>query len=234
MRVSNAVELGKIEKPPVENLKGRKMYFVPLVLSNPGLPPSLGKSLALLGTVDSQSANLESKLGPVSRLYHELVPETGQEGLDTIKKINPGGLPVFQSRVDRNAVLEALEDNDLLNEIMDWTRCLSLGLQSQKAFSTIYGFYTEANNRRNESIARKIDETLKENESCIVVMGEGHHVKFPSDINIFYIAPPALDELKRWMRDYQVQAEKQATQETGQPEETTAQTEDQPPSSATQ
>lgn len=229
-------ELGKIEKPPVEEFKeGRKMYFVPLVLSNPGLPPEFTEKLGRYWEqVDSQIANLESKLGPVSRLYHELVPETGQEGLDTIKKINPGGLPVFQSRVDRNAVLEALEDNDLLNEIMDWTRCLSLGLQSQKAFSTVYGFYTEANNRRNESIARKINETLKENESCIVVMGEGHHVKFPSDINIFYIAPPALDELKRWMRDYQSQAEKQATQETGQPEETTAQTEDQPPSSATQ
>ncbi|MDD5700571.1 MAG: hypothetical protein PHU23_00855 [Dehalococcoidales bacterium] len=227
-------ELGKIEKPPVEEFKeGRKIYFVPLVLSSPGMPPEFTEKLGRYWEqVDSQIANLESKLGPVSRLYHELVPETGQEGLDTIQKVNPGGLPVFQSRVDRNAVLEALEDNDLLNEIMDWTRCLSLGLQSQKVFSTVYGLYTEANNKRNESISRKINETLKENESCIVIMGEGHHVKFPSDINIFYIAPPALDELKRWMRDYEGQAEKKATQETEQPEEKTSQTEDQPPLSA--
>ena len=30
---------------------------------------------------------------------------------------------------------------------------------------------------------------------------EGHQVQFPSDIQVFYVAPPALDEIKRWLRD---------------------------------
>jgi hypothetical protein len=34
-------------------------------------------------------------------------------------------------------------------------------------------------------------------------MGEGHKVQFPSDIQVFYVSPPALDDLKRWMRDYE-------------------------------
>jgi len=32
-------------------------------------------------------------------------------------------------------------------------------------------------------------------------MREGHQVNFPPDIQLFYVAPPALDELKRWLRE---------------------------------
>ena len=59
-------------------------------------------------------------------------------------------------------------------------------------------------------MARKIDETLKENEIGIVLMRENHQVQFPSDIQVFYISPPALDEIKRWIREQ----EQKATAET--------------------
>ena len=31
---------------------------------------------------------------------------------------------------------------------------------------------------------------------------EDHGVQFPSDVQIFYVAPPALDRLKRWIEDW--------------------------------
>jgi hypothetical protein len=34
-----------------------------------------------------------------------------------------------------------------------------------------------------------------------LVMREGLQIQFPSDIQVFYIAPPALDEIKRWLRE---------------------------------
>jgi hypothetical protein len=34
-------------------------------------------------------------------------------------------------------------------------------------------------------------------------MRENHEVQFPPDIQVFYIAPPALDEMKRWLRERQ-------------------------------
>jgi guanylate kinase len=83
---------------------------------------------------------------------------------------------------------------------MDWSKCLAVGLQSQKAFTKVLESYTEAQKRRNDHIARQIDETLKDNESGILLMREGHQVQFPSDIQVFYIAPPSLDEIKRWLR----------------------------------
>jgi hypothetical protein len=32
-------------------------------------------------------------------------------------------------------------------------------------------------------------------------MREGHQVQFPSDIQVFYVAPPSLDEIKRWLKE---------------------------------
>jgi guanylate kinase len=32
-------------------------------------------------------------------------------------------------------------------------------------------------------------------------MRENHQLQFPTDIQIIYVAPPALDEIKRWLRE---------------------------------
>jgi hypothetical protein len=200
-------ELGKIEKPKVDEFKGgRKLFFVPLVLTSPNLPLEYtDKYLRYWLQVESQVSNLEAKLGNVARIYHELIPAGANEGIETLKELHVGSLSLIQSRVEKGAVLEATESNEIMTELMHWSRCLSLGLQSQKVFSTIYGFYTEADKQRNEFIAKKLNATLKENESAILIMAEGHHVHFPEDIQQFYVAPPALDEIKRWMRSYEAQ-----------------------------
>jgi hypothetical protein len=198
-------ELGKIEKLPVENYqKGRKLFFVPLIFANPELPLEFTiKYNYYWEQVDSQIANLEEKLGPVNRIYHEMVAEGGEEGFQTLQKMSESSLQVIRKRVERGSVFEALEDVDILTELTDWSRCLGLGLQSQKVFTSIYGSYTEVNKRRNDSLAKKIDSTLKANESSILIMAEGHQVRFPADIQVFYVAPPALDDIKRWLRDYE-------------------------------
>jgi hypothetical protein len=200
-----AEELGKIEKPNVEDYKlGRKIYFVPLVFSSQKLPQEYGdKNSRYWEQVEAQLGSLEDKLGKTEYIFHELVPESGERGLQTIKQLKVSSLDIVEKRVGAGAKLESTEDDDILAELMDWSRCLSIGLQSQKVYSTIYAAYTEANNKRNESIAQKIDQTIKANQSAIIIMGEGHHVRFPADIRIFYIAPPALDDLKRWLRDYE-------------------------------
>lgn len=206
-----AEELGKIEKPAAEDyMIGRKLFFVPLVFSSQDLPQEFTEKYnRYWEQVDSQIASLEAKLGPIKYIFHELVPETGEEAIKTIKQLKVNSLQIIQNRREKGAVLTAIEDEEILAELMDWSRCLAIGLQSQKVYTSIYGFYTEANKKRNEFISKKINDTLKENESAIIIMGENHHVQFPSDIRIFYVAPPALDELKRWMRDYESKAKEQ-------------------------
>ncbi len=216
-------ELGKIEKPPVEDFKnGRKLFFVPLVMSGKDLPSeAMEKFDRYWEQVESQIANLEAKIGPANHIFHELIPDGGEEGLKTLKQLNIRSLQIIQNRVEKGAIFEATESNEILAELTDWSRCLSLGLQSQKVFSTIYQFYSEASQKRNEYIAKNINDTLKENESAIFVMEEGHHVQFSQDIRVFYVAPPALDEIKRWMRDYEAKLKEQPIHEAESAEEKT-------------
>jgi hypothetical protein len=50
-------------------------------------------------------------------------------------------------------------------------------------------------------IAPQTLETLKAGESGLLFMREGHSVQFPQDIEVFTVAPPALDEIRRWQRN---------------------------------
>ncbi len=212
-------ELGKIEKPSVEEFQAeRKLFFVPMVLSSKDFPLEfLVKVDQYWDEVESQVSGLESKLGPVNHIFHELIPEEGESGLKLLKDLNLGSYEIVRTRFEKGAKLEAIEDNDILTELTDWSRCLSSGLQNQKVFSRIYGFYTEINNQRNEHIAKRLNDVLKPDEIGILIMAEGHHVQFPADIRVFYVAPPSLDGIKRWLRDYEAKIQKEQAEES-QPE----------------
>ena len=57
-------------------------------------------------------------------------------------------------------------------------------------------------------MAHQIDDALKSGDAGILFLREGHQVQFPPDIRVFYIAPPALDEIKRWLREREDEAAK--------------------------
>lgn len=198
-----AEELGKIEKPTVESFgKRRKLLFVPLIFSAPEPEAEfLEKVLKYWDEVDAHIAGLESKLGAVKQVYHELIPVGGEQGCKAIEELNSSSYQVVRARLDRGAVVQPIEDVDSLTEFMDWGRCLAVGLQNQKVIATVLESYSGARTRRNQSIAKKIDDTLKEGDVGILLMREGHEIQFPPDIEVFYIAPPRLDEIKRWLRD---------------------------------
>jgi hypothetical protein len=160
--------------------------------------------------VESHLSNLELKLGIVKKVYHELVPVGGEEGSKIIEELNSTSYGIVKARLDKGADLEPLEDADLLTESMDWTKCLAAGLQNQKVFDKVYEAYLQSQKKRNEHIAKMIDNTLKEGEIGILLMREGHQVQFPADIEVFYISPPGLDEIKRWLRTREVEAEREA------------------------
>jgi len=195
-------ELGKIEKPPVEDFKsGRKLYFVPLIYPGKDAEDEFVERCDnYWEQVSDHIKDLELKLGNVKNIYHEFMPMGDEEALNNIEHLNKKSCQIIRSRVDNGAMMEVTEAEDLLTEFMDWSRCLAIGLQNREVFAKVYGFFQEASKNRNEHIARKIDETLGQDESGILFMREGHQIQFSSDIEIFYISPPALDEIKRWLR----------------------------------
>jgi hypothetical protein len=201
-------EIGKIEKPNVASFKkGRKLFFVPLVFSSEDLPPEyVEKFNRYWDQAQNHIAELASKLGAVNRIYHEMVAYSGDAGASTIGEINEKSHIIVLACMENKASVEALEDDDILTEFMDWNRCLVIGLQNPRVINQIYEAYVTAAKKRTEYIARHIDETLKEEEIGLIFMRENHQVQFPPDIQVFYVAPPSLDEIKRWLREREQKA----------------------------
>lgn len=203
-----AEELGKIEKPPVEGFKkGRKLFFVPLVFANPEPPEGYQEIFnRYWEQAEKQIAELVLKLGAIHRIYHELIPQASEAGQKAIAELHEKSYRIVSACLEKQAALEALEENDILTEFMDWNRCLLMGLQNPKVLAKVYEAYLEAGKKRNEAIARRIDATLRTDEIGLLLMRENHQVQFPPDIQVFYIAPPALDEIKRFLREREPEA----------------------------
>jgi len=195
--------LGKMDKPEAAQFKnGRKLFFVPLVFKPVEEDAALSELTAKYwGEVESHLANLESKLSDIKKIYHELLP--GEEGIESLAHLSIGSHRIVKDMTSKGAVLTEIEDSDLLGEFMEWGRCLSLDLRSPVVFARVFEAYQEAQRKRNEHIAKRIDETLQADESAVLFMREGHHVQFPADIQVFYVAPPSLDAIQRTLRERQ-------------------------------
>ncbi len=197
-------ELGKIEKPETNQFKDkRKLYLVPLLYSWEDAPEEYSKKLELYWQqVNEHIANLELQIGTINRIYHESICVAGDEGMEIIEKISPSSCRIAREKCEKGARVEAVEDMELTDECLDWERHLMMGFINRKVADMVSGFYVEAAKKRYEYIAIKIDETLKEKETALFFIREGHRVQFPTGIEVFSVAPPALDGIHRWLREH--------------------------------
>jgi hypothetical protein len=196
-------QLGKIERLEVEHFKqGKKLYLVPLVYSGEEAPDEYKEKCSRYWQqVAEQLTNLASKIGRVNRVYHESIFQYGEDGMKAMETLNPSSYQIAKNQCDNGATFEAIEEKELFEEVMDWHRCLMLGFMGNKVASKVSEFYIEAAKKRNESMAKKISDTLKDDKAGLLFIREEHSVQFPSDIEVFSIFPPALDEIHRWYRD---------------------------------
>mgnify|MGYP001045277761 CR=1 FL=1 len=208
-------KVGRIEKPPAERFKqSKKLYLIPLIYSNEGAPDEYKEKYGRYWQQASeQLVNLEAKIGKVRRVYHELISQYGEDGLKLVEGLNPDSYKIAKSKCDNGAILEAVEEEELVEEVMDWERCMMLGLVSKRVASKISEFYFEASGKRYEFMTKKLEETLKDNEAGLLFITEGHRLQFPAGIEVFSVFPPALDEIHRWLRDRSEKKQKKAQEE---------------------
>jgi len=196
-------ELGKIDRPEASHFKKvRKIFSVPLLYAGEEAPPDYMEMFELYWEQAAEHIqNLESKLGKVNRVYHESISSGGEDGLKMMERLNPKSYQIAQEMCQNEARLEALEDKELADESMDWERCLLVGLASAKVAKKLSESYVEASKKRFQHVGKRIDETLKSEETAVLFIREGHMVQFQRDIEVFSVAPPALNEIHRWLRD---------------------------------
>ena len=206
-----AEELGKIEKLDIQQFGLRKLYVVPLIYSGSDAPPDYKEKLEKYWReVNEQIANQEVKVGKIKRIYHESMAVGGAEGLKIIAEINPLSHLIAKDKFENGAVFEATEQTELADECMDWERCLLMGLYSRKALETVAEAYEKCSAKRFEYIGRRINETLQKGEAAMLFIREGHMVQFAKDIEVFSVAPPALDDIHRWLRARAKQTEEKS------------------------
>ena len=196
--------LSQMPKPSVEQFEGRKKLFL---VPNHVLPPNAPEEgLELLSKywseVRDSIANLERSLGPVSKIYHELIYTGDDDGLQQIEMMNPNGGPFIRAMCQSTAALHPLEDADLVLENTDWQRVLTIGPASQKVLTAALDGYQSTLDARYMAIAERISGDLTDGECAALFIREDHRVQFSSDVQVFYVAPPALDAFKRWLEDY--------------------------------
>ena len=209
-------ELGKIEKPEAGDVVGqRKLYVVPLVYSLPGAPDGYASRLGdYWAAVDQHLNALEAKAGIVKKVFHEGISFGGDPGVDQLKQTNLPAFPFINTRLQSGAVLEALDDDDLFMQVLDWGRIAQGGFTSQKVADTVQEAYTTAAETRLLHITKTLDEKLGPGEAGVVVISSLRDIETQSDVEIFNIMPPELDQLNRWIEEQvrvqQAEAERMA------------------------
>lgn len=195
--------LTQMPKPEAGQYLGqRKLFLVPIFLFPPDLPDDASQLLERYWSeVRDHIQNLERTLGVVRHVFHEAIYSGGDEGMRMVEVMNPLGCSFIQALRSAGALLEATEDQAIVEEHSDWQRCLSIGLMSEKVINLAMIGIQETTRQRFEHIGECISDTLQENEAGVLFISEGHSVQFPADIQVFFVAPPALDALKRWIND---------------------------------
>ena len=205
-----AQELSRIQRPSVDRFQGkRKLLLAPLIY---GIPSEAAEGVEILqrywGQMQSQVASLETSLGALSHVYHESLTVGGEEGLGQLGQADQRSHSFVASKCQAGAVLEPTEDADFLLETLDIQRCLMVPLASESVARRLQEWLTESTRRRYEKIADQIDDTLEADQVGLLLISERHQVQFPPDIEVFYIAPPALDDLHRWAQDWVAQQQR--------------------------
>lgn len=204
-----AQKLGKIEKPSLQKFSSsRKLLCVPLIPdfhSEKVQKDFQEKSSLYWKQATKQVANLE-KAGKIARVYHEYITSNGKSALNTIKHLNAQSFQLVKSKCEQGARLEVVEDQETLDEHMDWSICLSVIGRSRKVADRVISFQKKAAEKRYQYIAQRINATLKDSSAGLLIMTDENRMQLqrnlPADMQILLVHPPAFNDVQRWFREY--------------------------------
>ena len=196
-------ELSRIERPSAAQYQGkRKLLLAPLIF---GVPAEATEGVEILQRyweqMQSQISSLERSLGPLRRIYHESLVLGSQEGLQQLGLADQRSHGFVAARVESGAAYwKPPKTPNRSLESLDLQRCMMLPLASPSVVTRLQEWFAEATRKRYAGIGQQIDTTLQPDELGLLMISERHQVQFPPDIEVFYIAPPALDDFHRWVQ----------------------------------
>jgi len=199
-----AQELGRIILPGREQYLGKRILLLVPLLYGPGAEVPEGQAILdrYWSQVLSQLVSLELRLGPVKHIYHESLTEGGLPALAQLEESGFPTVAAVRRKVESGAFLEATENGERLLETIDLQRCLMLPLASEPVARRLYEWFAQSLQARYQHIASVVDQTLRPGEVGVMFISERHQVQFPQGMEVFFVAPPALDEYHHWLEEW--------------------------------
>tara|TARA_B110000438_G_scaffold286237_1_gene317249 strand:+ start:315 stop:1049 length:735 start_codon:yes stop_codon:yes gene_type:complete len=203
-------ELGKIKKPNAEKVLGKKKAFICVLLQ---APQEASKELHDLifnywEAVDKNISNLEEKTGVVKKIFVEGIPGTGEDVAINLKEASLGAWNITEERRKTGAEFSELENLEILQKVIDWSKCLNVGLTNRGVAEKISEELKNESQARIEYIKSSLDKNIKDGESVIIFTGN-QEISIPNDIEKFIISPPELDLVAQWVKKAQEAMEAQ-------------------------
>ena len=195
--------LGSTGKTDPSRFDGKKkLLLVPLIPIFPEMEEDMSDLLdKFWSETSSQIGNIESALGTVKHIFHEMIHEEDEEGINILSQIYPRSANFIKEYINSGAKLQALEDPATWMELTDWQRCLSIGLISSKVYEIAAKGYQEVSVKRTTQLPKTISNIMGKDEVGMLFISEGHSLQFSSDTQIFYVSPPSATDLKNAMTE---------------------------------
>ncbi len=215
-------ELGKIEKPEVNNFKGkRKLYVVPT------LP---FEDLAMQFNLDNEKVErfwLEVKekidyfvstYGDINVLYSEGLNDDENIGLEFFYKFGKESnhYKLIKNLVDKGANLRGIDKSEFMRKsrLIFEEYSKSFLPEIEEIHKGFYGKDIDFD-RWREYLAKRIQEIqdemgklalkiindMPENANGILIITDGRPIEFPESMDVFQIRPPSFDEIARIVRE---------------------------------
>jgi hypothetical protein len=196
-------ELGRIQKPDVEEFRGkRKLYCVANIYPIEDAPNDFTELLnKYWDEVVRQLEKIENA-GKAGKIFCELISEQSEQALGILNKINERTYQLVKQRLGQGDTLVPLERKEIIGPYTDWGNCLSV-VFTKEVFTKVLGYFMEFSEKRSQHILKVIDDNLAEAEAGLLIMKDEDRAKlqFPKDIEVFLITPPSYDDIIRWLRD---------------------------------
>ena len=209
----SAEELGKIPKRKIENITTkRKAYLVAMLPNIPFSEEYTEKLKNYWDAIDAHITQMESKAGPVKKIFVEGIIGKGDDAELMLEKSSPLTLPIIKSRLSSGAKFESYEEKELFEKFIDLGRCLQIGLISEYVTELITREYKNTSEQRYKQIINNLDQSVEDGEGMLLIGSDIQNV-IPEDMEKFFISPPELDDIHRWIRDNENNLSQQQTTE---------------------
>jgi len=196
-------EIARMGKPEAAYYRDKKKIYFVRNLYLPQNATDKYKSIFFRywNEVEEHLAKLEVA-GKISKIFCESIYMSGEDAMKVLSSMNIRLEQIVKEKIDAGAELLPLESRDIFATYIDWYNCIAV-VRTRKVHETIHTFLDETIKKRFEHIKSVLHEHIGDREAALLIMRDEdrERLMLPDDIELFFVTPPAYDDLQQFIRD---------------------------------